>query len=141
MKMVEMLLFRLAIASMLTSTAAFAYWLWLDDPAIITEQAAVIENPSPIRAGDTLLVRSRFCQSLEAIPESGVRQIRNAYVHDLADHTVISRPGCGGRAYALPLPQQLMPGPHTFAFSLSYRVNPIKTKTIVLPEVPFMVEP
>lgn len=135
------MLFRASLVSVLLSVSTVAYWLWLDDPEIITEQVAVIENTGPIHGGDILLLRTRFCQSREALAESGVRQIKNAYIHDLADHTVTTKAGCGGRAFAVPLPQQLMPGPHTYAFSLAYQVNPIKTKRISLPEIPFTVTP
>lgn len=132
---------KVASVAILANIALMFYWLYLDDPEIITDQSASIENTGPIRAGDTLLIRTHFCQSREAIPESGVRQIKNAYISDLADHTITTQRGCGGRPFQIPLPTQMTPGPHAYAFSLSYRVNPFKTKTVALPDIPFMVQP
>lgn len=136
-------MFKVSVLILLASTALCAYWLWFDNPVIVSNVRTHVVNTKPLHPGDDLILERAFCQSREAIPESGVRTIENGYIYPLSNHHVSSEPGCyDARTFiAATIPPGILPGEHHYKFELGYRVNPLKTVIVRLPDIAFTVVP
>lgn len=120
----------------------FAYWQFLDNPALFTKSAVTVVNPSEIYAnGSRLILLADVCTSRPMVPDTAERWITNATIYSFADSTIVfPDAGCNkSPPRGHDLPAELVPGPHLYHFCATFQVNPIKRMRGCETPVPFEV--
>lgn len=133
-------LFRASLGLLGAALLLCAYWLWLDNPVLVTEYESYIEQPGPYHAGDTLINVLHSCVTRPIVPDSAIRSLENEFVYIFSNKVVGTEPGCYTRKRPFTLPMSAVPGPHLLNRSVRFQINPLKQVVWTAPPLVFEVE-
>ena len=116
------------------------YWLLYPyEPLIIKRQPIEIVNPGKsVAAGDLLLYKIEWQKNMNI---HGVlsRKIINSYKVDLEEAEATEHIGIGRSVVPVRIPRWITPGVHYLRWSVSYKVNPIRTVSVSVDSEKFTV--
>jgi hypothetical protein len=117
-----------------------SWWFIFEPETIIYDMKDDRPLQSVIIAGQTLKISRSYCV-LPGKPVGRVqRHIENGVIYLLPETTTPNHPGCGVRIFQVEIPHTLYPGTYVYKARILYQLNPIRTVTVNLPDVPFKVE-
>ena len=122
------------------------YWSFFDThvmrqyfPSTQTRNKANILTHE-FHAGDVMYVYREFCNTTSEMPiraRSWFERDHEILFSLIA--FIINERGCHRRWFGIPLPESMEPGAWRYHAELDFSVNPIKTESLQLPVVPFVI--
>lgn len=113
------------------------YWT-LQDPVPLVVKQIEIKAPIQAVAGGSIMVPREYCTDGKY---DGIvnRFISDTIVYRLTDTPITKSKGCFERDFVVSVPSILPPGHYVYNSRIIYRINPLKTKIVELPPIPFTV--
>ena len=131
--------FKSSTVILVICAAVMTYWLILDNAPPFTAISIQVENPDAIYPGGVIKLHKKACNLREPVPNSARRTITDHFTWVLSDQSV-EPVGCFEKSTSYPIPIDALIGLHFYQFCAEWKINPMKTRYICNPPVPFNVK-
>lgn len=143
--LVEALFVLVFLAITAVGSSLTIYWMFFDVAVpmrvLRAPNGAVLDRPVEARVhrGGTLKVERFYCIDRVMVGEVN-RRIVDTVVYPYPRADAFTEVGCfRPRVHSVDIPSLLPNGRYTYRTSVTYRINPLRTEIVDLPEIPFEV--
>lgn len=130
-----------ALLVMAAALALAAYWQWLDQLGPPLEVMSSATDRPAYHPGERMVITRHVCRT-SAAPYVTHRAFVDGVVYALPDFpTVGFSLGCQDVSIDVTIPETLPPGRYVYRMSTDFRINPLRTWRVDLPDIPVIVLP
>ena len=120
----------LSILSAIFLIGLITFWLNYNYQPLVFNDPVMPVLTKTVRAGETLRYVSNFCKNTNE-PATVSRRFINGIVFATPVIITKSEKGCQEKTVAVSVPLELLEGPYRLSIVYQYKVNPLRTITVV----------
>jgi hypothetical protein len=116
----------------------FTFWIFYPYKPIAIHKISILNLDKKVLAGDYIVYQMDYTKYVD-LDGAMTRKLVNEFIIDLTDTITTNPVGTGVNRMIIPIPKYADPGKYKLRFTITYKVNPIRSVTIDAESEEFIV--